>query len=107
MPLWNRIRARHDTESPSDSSPVIIPGVPRSYVQILARSRDFRLLYFAALVSLAGDWFLTVALLDLVLELTGSATLASLIVVCQTLPIFLTTPLAGHLIDKLDRKKLM
>ncbi len=77
------------------------------YWSLLRRNRDFRLLYGATLISLAGDWFLTVALLDLVLEITRSATLASSIVVCQTLPAFFATPHAGHLIDKVDRKKLM
>jgi MFS family permease len=48
-----------------------------------------------------------VALLDLVLELTGSATLVSLVLLFQTLPIFLFTPHAGHLIDRMDRRKLM
>ena len=57
--------------------------------RLLRRNRDFRLLYFGSLISLGGDWFLTVALLDLVLQLTGSATLASLMLLCQTLPIFL------------------
>lgn len=77
------------------------------YWRLLRDNRDFRLLYFATLISLGGDWFLTVALLDLVLQLTSSATLVSLILVLQTLPIFLFTPHAGHLIDRIDRRKLM
>src|SRR5215212_9465234 len=77
------------------------------YLRLLRTNRDFRLLYFGTLISLGGDWFLTVALLDLVLQLTGSATLASLMLLCQTLPIFVFTPLAGHVIDKVDRRKLM
>lgn len=77
------------------------------YLRLLRNNRDFRLLYAATLISLGGDWFLTVALLDLVLELTGSATLVSLILLCQTLPIFLFTPHAGHLVDRVDRRKLM
>jgi len=79
----------------------------RHYWRLLRDNRDFRLLYAGTLVSLGGDWFLTVALLDLVLQLTGSATLASLMLLCQTLPIFFFTPLAGHLVDKVDRRKLM
>ena len=75
--------------------------------RLLRTNRDFRLLYFGSLISLGGDWFLTVALLDLVLQLTGSATLASLMLLCQTLPIFLVTPLAGHTVDRVDRRKLM
>jgi MFS family permease len=75
--------------------------------RLLRDNRDFRLLYGGTLISLGGDWFLTVALLDLVLQLTGSATLASLMLLCQTLPIFTFTPLAGHIVDKVDRRKLM
>src|SRR5437762_988030 len=77
------------------------------YWRLLRTNRDFRLLYVGTLVSLGGDWFLTVALLDLVLSLTGSATLASLMLLCQTLPIFFFTPIAGHIVDKVDRRKLM
>ncbi len=75
--------------------------------RLLQQNRDFRLLYVGTLISLGGDWFLTVALLDLVLQLTGSATLASLMLLCQTLPIFFVTPFAGHVVDRVDRRKLM
>lgn len=77
------------------------------YWRLLRDNRDFRLLYAATLISLGGDWFLTVALADLVLGLTGSATLVSLILLCQTLPIFFFTPHAGHLLDRVDRRKVM
>jgi predicted MFS family arabinose efflux permease len=77
------------------------------YWRLLKTNRDFRLLYFGTLISLGGDWFLTVALLDLVLQLTGSATLVSAMMLSMTLPIFLFTPHAGHIIDRVDRQKLM
>src|SRR3954452_3202132 len=77
------------------------------YLRLLRTNRDFRLLYTGTLISLGGDWFLTVALLDLVLQLTGSATLASLMLLCQSLPIFIFTPMAGHVVDRVDRRKLM
>jgi MFS family permease len=77
------------------------------YWRLVRGNRDFRLLYLGTLISLGGDWFLTVALLDLVLSLTGSATLASLMILCQMLPIFFFTPIAGHVIDRVDRRKLM
>lgn len=77
------------------------------YLHLLRSNRDFRLFYLSSMVSLGGDWFLTVAMLDLVLELTGSATLMSIVIVCQTLPVFLITPVAGHLIDSINRRKLM
>src|SRR5919106_6450186 len=77
------------------------------YFRLLRTNRDFRLLYAGTLISLGGDWFLTVALADLVLQLTGSATLVSLVLLCQTPPIFFFTPHAGHLIDRFDRRKIM
>src|SRR5436190_1242206 len=77
------------------------------YWRLLRHNRDFTLLYIGTLISLGGDWFLTVALLDLVLQLTDSATLSSLMLLCQSLPIFLFTPLAGRLVDRVDRRKLM
>src|SRR3954453_3609580 len=77
------------------------------YGRLLRDNRDFRLLYIGTLVSLGGDWFLTVALLDLVLQLTGSARLASLMLLCQTLPIFFFRPVGGQTVDKVERRKLM
>ena len=77
------------------------------YFRLLRDNRDFRLLYAGTMISLGGDWFLTVALLDLVLQLTRSATLASLMLLCQSLPIFIFTPFAGHVIDRIDRRRVM
>jgi MFS family permease len=77
------------------------------YWRLLRENRDFRLLYAGTLISLGGDWFLTVALADLVLQLTRSATLVSLVLLSMTLPIFFFTPHAGHLVDRIDRRKLM
>jgi MFS family permease len=77
------------------------------YVELLRRNRDFRRLYAAQLVSFAGDWFATVALLGLALELTGSAAAASLVLVLQTGGFALSSPLAGMLADRLDRRQLM
>lgn len=77
------------------------------YLDLLRRNRNFRLLYVGGVVSLAGDWFLTVALLDLVLDLTGSGLLAALLIVGQTLPSFILAPYAGTVVDRVDRRRLM
>ena len=83
------------------------PPVGGSYWGLLVRNGDFRRVYLATLISLAGDWFMMVALYDLVLSQTGSATLTSLISVCLGLPALLVTPWAGTLIDRTDRRRLM
>lgn len=59
------------------------------------------------MVSFCGDWFLTVALLSLVLDVTGSGFLAALIVVAQMLPSFILAPYAGTIVDRVDRRRLM
>ena len=77
------------------------------YLLLLRRNRAFARLYLAQLVSFGGDWFATVALLGLALELTGSPAVASLVLVLQSAPFFLVSPFAGVLADRLDRRRLM
>lgn len=77
------------------------------YAALLRRNPAFRRLYVAQLISFAGDWFATVALLGLVLELTGSAAAASLVIVLQTGGFALASPIAGVLADRFDRRRLM
>lgn len=79
----------------------------RPYVLLLRGNRSFTRLYIAQLISFGGDWFATVALLGLALELTGSAALASLVLVLQSAPFFFASPIAGVLADRLDRRRLM
>ena len=77
------------------------------YLALLRHNRAFRRLYAAQLVSFAGDWFATVALLGLALELSGSAAVASLVLVLQTGGFALASPLAGILADRFDRRRLL
>src|SRR5918992_3087892 len=77
------------------------------YVALLRRNAAFRRLYAAQLTSFAGDWFATVALLGLALELTGSSAVASLVLVLQTGGFAAASPVAGMLADRLDRRRLM
>lgn len=90
--------------APPSASPIPVGG---SYLGLLRRNRDFRVFFIAVVISLIGDWFLVVALLDLVLELTGRASLATLVVVAFNLPVFLVAPWAGTQADRVDRRKLM
>lgn len=79
----------------------------RPYIDVLRRNPAFRRLYAAQLVSFAGDWFASVALLGLALDLSGSAAVASLVLVLQTGGYALIAPLAGTLADRIDRKRLL
>jgi predicted MFS family arabinose efflux permease len=79
----------------------------RTAWSLLRRNRDFRKLYLASLISYGGDWFLFVALGGLIFQVTGKATSVAFFLVAQELPIFLVTPWAGWLADRLDRRRLM
>ena len=74
---------------------------------LLRRNPDFARLYVALLIAFAADWFATVALVGLVLDTTGSAAAAAVILVLQTAPFLVATPIAGMLADRLDRRRLL
>ena len=44
------------------------------YLALLEQNRNFRLLYIGQTISQLGDWFNSVAVFALLLDLTGSAT---------------------------------
>lgn len=78
-----------------------------TYLSLLRENPAFARLYAAQLISFAGDWFATVALLGLALELTGLAGLAALVLVLQTGGFAVAAPLAGILADRIDRRRLL
>lgn len=59
------------------------------------------------LVSFLGDWFTTIALYSAVAELTSSALALTLVLVCKTSPVFLIAPIAGPIVDRIDRRRLL
>jgi MFS family permease len=80
----------------------------RSYVNLLVNNRNYRLLWIAQLVSELGDWFYTLAVYGLLLELTGnSAQSVALAVVLQVLPHTLAAPASGVINDRISRKTIM
>src|SRR5437762_2431453 len=65
------------------------------YLSILRRNRNFRLLYIGQTISQLGDWFNAVAIFALLLDLTGSATAVSWMMIVQFLPVALVASIAG------------
>lgn len=74
---------------------------------LLVRNPDFRRLFLASVVSLAGDWFSFVAVADLVTRLTGRPGAAAFIYAATVLPVFLASPLAGSAADRFDRRRIL
>ena len=77
------------------------------YLSLLRRNRNFRLLYIGQTISQLGDWFNTVAVYALLLDLTGSARAVAWMLIVQMLPIALVGPLAGVVVDRLNRRRIM
>jgi predicted MFS family arabinose efflux permease len=78
-----------------------------SYVRLLGGNRNFRRLWSAQVVSELGDWFYTLAIYNLLLQLTGRAGSVALALVLQVLPQTFIGPTAGVINDRLRRKHVM
>jgi MFS family permease len=79
----------------------------RIYLSILRTNRNFRLLYFGQAISQLGDWFNSVAVYALLLDLTGSATAVAWMMIVQFLPVAIVGPAAGVVVDRVNRRRLM
>src|ERR1700716_758378 len=78
-----------------------------SYAHLLGGNRNFRRLWSAQVVSEIGDWFYTLAIYNLLLQLTGHAGSVALALVLQVLPQTFIGPTAGVVNDRLRRKHVM
>src|ERR1051326_5182639 len=71
------------------------------------RQRNFGLLWWAGLISLAGNWALFIALPIYVLRLTGSASAVSAVVGANLLAGLLFGSFAGAYVDRWDRRRVV
>ena len=78
-----------------------------SYARLVRGNRNFRRLWLAQIVSEIGDWFYTLSIYTLLLQLTGHASSVALALVLQVLPQTLVGPTAGVVNDRLRRKRVM
>jgi MFS family permease len=81
--------------------------LPRGYFELLRENPNFRRLWLGQVVSQLGDWFNTIALYAIALKLTGSGQAVALILVTRFLSTVFSSPLAGVIADRFDRKKVM
>src|SRR5947209_11949265 len=78
-----------------------------SYWRLLRGNHNFRRLWMAQIVSEVGDWFYTLSIYTLLLQLTGHAGSVALALVLQVLPQTFVGPTAGVINDRLRRKHVM
>lgn len=71
------------------------------------RHRNFRLFFGGQSISLIGTWMTRIATAWLVYRLTKSALLLGLVSFAGQIPTFLLAPLAGVVVDRIDRRKVL
>jgi len=80
---------------------------PRTGLGTLLRQPSYRRLWVARTVSQWGDAFNTVALALLVYSLTGSGLGVSGVVIAEIIPVLVLAPVAGAVVDRLPRVRVM
>jgi len=79
----------------------------KKYKVLLKENQNFRKLFAARLITLGGDWLLTVPLLGIIYGLTENPFVTSLVLVVQSAPLFILGSFGGYLADKYNRKKII
>jgi MFS family permease len=75
--------------------------------KMLKTNADMRRVFLAQVISYLGDWFSFVAILGLIDDLSRSKFLISLVMVAFSLPSFLASPIAGSMVDRFDRRRIL
>lgn len=85
----------------------VIPSSSRSSTLSALKSPNFRLYFIGQLVSVSGTWMQNVAEGYLVFKLTQSELWLGLVACAAGLPLILLAPVAGTIVDRIPRRKLM
>ena len=80
---------------------------PAGYIELLRGNRSFRQVWLGQVVSQMGDWFDTIALYTIILNLTGSGRAVGLLLVARFVPSFLVGSLSGVVADRFSRRSIM
>ena len=81
-----------------------------TYRELLAGNADFRRLWAGQVVSEVGDWLNNIAVLALVIGLApagGTGLAVATYAVARHLPLFLFGPVAGVVVDRVNRRRVM
>jgi len=79
----------------------------RPYLRLFRRNPDYRRVQIATLVTLGGDWFALIPLLNLLARETGSGVWGGIVLATETLLLAAASPYAGTIADRVDRQVIM
>ena len=75
--------------------------------QLLRQNRNYRYTWIGQVVSEIGDHFNNIAVFSLAMETTHSGLVVSGIMLSRAIPAVMAGPLAGVILDRFDRKRIM
>jgi len=78
-----------------------------SLLALLRQNRNYRYTWMGQVVSEIGDYFNNIAVFALVMKKSGSGLVVSGVMLSRAIPAVLAGPVAGVLLDRLDRKRIM
>lgn len=79
----------------------------REFVQLLRENRNYRYTWMGQVVSEIGDNFNNIAVFALAMALTQSGLVVTGIMLARAIPAVTVGPLAGVLLDRFDRRRIM
>ena len=103
-------------ETPAHGDAVALPSAPaetkarRRYMPrtfLSLQYESFRYLWFGNLFGSGAQWVQQISISWLIYDMTDSAILLALVNGVRTIPIALIAPVAGVVVDRLDRRKLL
>ena len=77
------------------------------YIELLKNNGRFRIFWAAAVISMMGEWFNTIALFTLILQYSGSEAMLGLLFTIRMLGFAILQPITGLLADRWSRKWIM
>jgi MFS family permease len=77
------------------------------FTRLLVRNRNYRWAWSGQIVSEVGDHFNNIAVLSLAIQLTHSGKVIAALMLSRAIPAVLAGPLAGVLLDRFDRQRIM
>jgi MFS family permease len=80
-----------------------MPGL----AELLRTNRNYRYTWTGQVVSEIGDYFNSIAVFDLALAVTHSGIVVAGIFLARAIPAMFAGPVAGVLLDRMDRKRIM
>ncbi|MBI3694527.1 MAG: MFS transporter [Acidobacteria bacterium] len=78
-----------------------------TFRHLLQQNRNYRSIWMGQVVSEIGDHFNNIAVFSLALQTTRSGLVISWIMISRAIPMILAGPMAGVVLDRLNRKRVM